>query len=197
VEDVAAVSKTGKRKWNISFSPLEVGKAWFYNEIVKLQISLIKTKGFDTYTYRKQRGFSKSKNKLDFKWEAHNSDSHSLAEMAIKTQIKPYYGLYQIEFLEYYRRQLHIQQPQKGNIRKQYGTTVSLKLSRGSVAKYKNKLVYIGGNSKGKIAIHNILTGKRIKQYTDIKEIQIMHITKQRSQFLPRLKSWVSLRDFS
>jgi len=30
VEDVAAVTKPGKHRWNRSFSPLEVGKTWFY-----------------------------------------------------------------------------------------------------------------------------------------------------------------------
>lgn len=33
VEDITAISKKGQRKWNKSFSPLEVGKAWFYSEI--------------------------------------------------------------------------------------------------------------------------------------------------------------------
>src|SRR5450759_2933269 len=36
VEDLAAMTKKGKRRWNQSFSPLEVGKHWFYEEIRKL-----------------------------------------------------------------------------------------------------------------------------------------------------------------
>jgi hypothetical protein len=197
VEDVAAITRKGKIKWNKSFSPLEVGKKWFYGEISKLGIKLVKTQGFDTKQHRDTRGLIKSKKKLDFTWEAHNVDSHSLAEMAIGKSINPYYGLYKIEFLEYHRRQLHVQNPIKGNIRKPYGTTVSSGMSRGSVVKYKNKMAYLGGSSKGKVAIHSIITGKRINQFANIGDIKIMHITKWRTQFLPRLKSWVSLRNFS
>jgi hypothetical protein len=169
----------------------------FYSEVEKLVATLIKTKGFSTKQHRDVRNYKKSKAKLDYLWEAHNVDSHSLAEMALSTSITPYFGMYKIEFLEYHRRQLHIQQPQKEGIRKQYGTTVSLGMSRGSVAKHKNKMCYIGGSSKGKIAIHSIITGKRINQFVSAKDIEIMHITKRRTQFLPRLNPWVSLRNFS
>ena len=33
IEDVSAVTKKGKRKWNRSFSPLEVGKQYFQQQI--------------------------------------------------------------------------------------------------------------------------------------------------------------------
>jgi hypothetical protein len=32
VENVAAVTKQGQRRWNRAFSPLEVGKQWFYGQ---------------------------------------------------------------------------------------------------------------------------------------------------------------------
>jgi len=35
VEDVAAKTWKGKRRWNASFSPLEVGKRWFYAELAR------------------------------------------------------------------------------------------------------------------------------------------------------------------
>jgi hypothetical protein len=35
VEDIATATK-GQRKWDASFSPLEVGKTWFYEELRKL-----------------------------------------------------------------------------------------------------------------------------------------------------------------
>ena len=197
VEDVSAITKVGKAKWNKSFSPIEVGKEWFYTELIKLGSKLIKTRGYDTKWHRDYRGFQKSKKKLADIWEAHNVDSHSLAEMALNREVKPNYGMYRIDFLEYHRRQIHIQNPQKEGYRKPYGTTVSLGLSRGSFAKYKNKFVYIGGTSKGKIAIHSIITGKRVRQHTDIGDIEVMYITKRRAQFLPRVNSWVSLRNFS
>jgi hypothetical protein len=36
VEDVAASTRKGKKRWNRSFSPLQVGKHWFYEEIRQL-----------------------------------------------------------------------------------------------------------------------------------------------------------------
>jgi hypothetical protein len=197
VEDIKAISKEGKKKWNVSFSPLEVGKTWFYSEIEKLVIKLIKTEGFDTKAQRDIRGFAKSKSKLDYVWETHNVDSHALCELALNKNIEPYKGLYRIDFLEYHRRQLHVQNPTKNNIRKQYGGTVSLGLPRGSVAKVKNKLCYIGGTSKGKVSVHSIISGKRINKNIYLKDIEIMYNNKQRTQFLPWLKPWVSLRNFS
>src|SRR3990167_3181851 len=35
IEDIKAVTR-GKKRWDVSFSPLEVGKQWFYGEIRKL-----------------------------------------------------------------------------------------------------------------------------------------------------------------
>jgi hypothetical protein len=196
VEDIKATTKKGK-KWNLSFSPLEVGKSWFYSELEKLGVKLVKTQGYATKQHRDQRGFKKSKTKLDYRWEAHNVDSHSLCEMALGTSIKPYHGLYKTEFLEYHRRQLHIQNPIKGKVRKQYGGTVSLGISRGSVLKHKDKLCYLGGTSRGKVSIHSIITGKRINQNTNTRDIKVMYNNKQRTQFLPWSKPWVSLRNFS
>lgn len=197
VEDIKAWTKKGQKKWNVSFSPLEQGKKWFYNEVKNLNIILSLTQGYQTKEHRTKRGFIKSSKKLDYTWEAHNVDSHSLAEIVFDTEIKPYFGLYQINFLEYHRRQLQVQNPIKGNIRKPYGTTISLNIPRGSVGRYQDKLCYIGGNSRSKVAIHSIITSKRVKQFIEKKDINILYTQNWRAQFLPRLKSWVSLRDFS
>jgi len=197
VEDISATTKKGQAKWNASFSPLEVGKTWLYQEIENLGVQLLKTQGYQTQEKRNQRGFQKSSSKLSYSWNAHNVDSHVLAEIALGTEISPYYGLWKIEFLEFHRRQLHVQNPIRGNIRKQYGTTISLGMSRGSIVKYEGKLYYLGGSSKDKIAIHNIITGKRVKQYVKMGDIDVLYTQNRRVQFLPRLKSWVSLNQFS
>ena len=193
VEDIKAVSKEGKKRWNKSFSSLETGKNCFYTEIEKLDVKLIKTSGLKTYAHRTTQGYVKSKSKLDYKWEAHNSDSHCLIEMALGKTIKPFYGLYRIDFLRFHRRQLHILNPVKGGFRKQYGSTVSLGISRGSVVKYKNKLYYLGGNSKGKVSLHSIISGKRIFLNKKILDIKILYSTKQRAQFSPVNNHWGSL----
>jgi hypothetical protein len=199
VEDIKARTMKGnnKKKWNTSFSPLEVGKLWFYSELEKLDISLIKTEGYTTKQHRDIRGFKKSKAKLDYTWEAHNVDSHSLAEMSIGSYVKPFLGLYKVEILQFYRRQLHVQNSTKGSVRKQYGTTISLGIPRGSIAKCKGKLVEIGGSSKGRLSINSIVSGKRLAQNIKLEDIEMLYTQNRRVQFLPRLKPWVSLHNFS
>ena len=51
VEDIAAVTKKGKRRWNKSFSPLEVGKKWFYSELEKIG-NVYTLKGYETKELR-------------------------------------------------------------------------------------------------------------------------------------------------
>jgi hypothetical protein len=194
-EDIKAITNKNKKRWNRSFSPLEVGKSYFYNQLKKLYptTQMMITSGKGTSAHRKSRGFAKSTNKLAYTWDAHNSDSHSLAEIALNENIYPYKGLYQINFLEFHRRQLHVQNPAKGGVRKEYGTTVSLDMSRGSVVRYtgKNKehsgkLFYLGGSSKGKIEIKSIITGARVYQFTNPRDIKVMYRSIMRTQFLPR-----------
>lgn len=200
IEDIQAISLPGKPKWNKTFSPLEVGKNYFYNEITKLypKNTLIKTKGYDTFLYRNNRNFTlkKSKNKLDYKWEAHNIDSHCLAEIALNKQIDPYLGLYKIEQLQFHRRQLHFLNFTKNSFKKKFGSTVTMGMSRGSVLKYKNKFCYLGGTSNGKISIYSIITGKRISQCVNILKINVMFNSKFRTQLLTSLRPWKSLLKF-
>jgi hypothetical protein len=161
VEDIKAATKKGKTKWNRSFSPIEVGKTWFYNQVEKLGVKLMIIQGSDTKIERDARGFSKSKKKLDFIWETHNVDSHILCELALGKQVKPYFGIWKIEFLLYYRRQLQKQNISKEGKRIEYGSTVSMGMSRGSIVLYRNKMYYLGGSSKGRVSIHSIITGER------------------------------------
>jgi len=199
IEDISASTKKGQKRWNSSFSPLEVGKKYFDSEFNRLypDIFLVKTKGYDTKIQRDKRKFIKSKKKLDYTWETHNVDSHCLCELALGLNVKPYLGLYRIDFLEYHRRVIQRQNPGKKGERTKYGSTISLGLSRGSVIRYKGKFGYLGGTSKDRVSIHSIITGKRISQNIKIGDIDVLYNSKRRVQFLPRLKSWVSLHHFS
>ena len=58
VEDIKART-TGKKRWDQSFSPLEVGKAWFYEELGKLPAVQIK-QGYETKQLREQLGLKKT-----------------------------------------------------------------------------------------------------------------------------------------
>lgn len=185
IEDISAKCLKGKAKWNKLFSPLEIGKNWFYSEVRNLGIKLTLTKGYDTKIARDKRGFIKTKSKLDWIWGAHNVDSHILAELALNKNIIPYKGLWRINFLEYYRRILHRKNPGINGIRSKYGGTVSLSLSRGSILKYKNILYYLGGTLKGMVSIHDINSSKRISQKIKIQEINIMYTNNRRVQYIP------------
>ena len=185
VEDIQAKTLKGEKKWNRSFSPLEVGKNWFYTEIRNLGIKLILTQGFDTHNSRISRGFGKTEKKLDWVWEAHNVDSHILAELALEKNINPYYGMWKVEFLEYHRRMLHRQNSKKGGIRTEYGGTISMGISRGSIARYKGNLVYVGGSSKGRLSLHDISSGKRLTQKAKMEEVKVMYTNNRRVQFVP------------
>jgi hypothetical protein len=63
VEDVQANTKAGQRRWNASFSPLEVGKQWFYAELRKC--APVRTlAGYETAALRQAAGLRKSRRKL-------------------------------------------------------------------------------------------------------------------------------------
>lgn len=192
IEDIKAKTKKGARKWNLNFSPLEVGKQWFESEVTK-NFKIKKFLGFDTYNWRNYRGFKKTKNKLSNVWEAHNVDSHCLCEMYLGV-VPPFKGILRVNFLNYFKRQLHVQNPIKGGIRKQYGGTLSLGLKRGTLVKHpKYGKVIIGGSSNGRMSLHNVLDGKRLTQNAKIADLIILSRQIWSSQFLPFLKGVVSL----
>jgi len=195
LEDIRAVTKKGQRKWNVNFSPLEIGKAYFREHIGSIGLRLHETQGFETKQHRDLRGFKKTKKKLDNVWEAHCVDSHSLCEIATGTTILPFKGTYIFENFNFSRRQMHVQNFSVGGKRKEYGGTVSLGIPRGSLVKHpKFGLSYVGGTSKGFISLHN-LTGKRITQAAKKSDLTILNNNKWRTQFLPSLKGKVSLRE--
>jgi hypothetical protein len=164
VEDIQAKT-TGKKKWDCSFSPLEVGKNWFYTELSEL--GEVETKqGYETKELRDNLGLQKSKAKLSDKFEAHNVDSWVLANEYTGGHVEPdNKGIFRVIPLRFHRRQLHAFQPAKGSIRRNYGGTRSLGFKRGSLVKH-NKLgvCYVGGSSKGRISLHSLESGKRLGQ---------------------------------
>jgi hypothetical protein len=178
VEDIKAKSKEGKRNWNKNFSPLEIGKKYFYN-IIKTYGNLILKEGWDTFKIRKKLDLVKTKNKLDKIFSAHNIDSWVLANFHFNIQTYPEnIDIYYFQQIECHRRQLQVLQFSKGGKRRRYGGTVSLGIPKGTVvkAKYKKKeiLCYIGGNMNGKLSIHNIKNGERISRSIDKEDIKYM-----------------------
>ena len=78
VEDIKARTIERAKKWNTSFSPLEVGKQWFYAEIRK-RWQLRTLQGWQTKEIRDRLGLKKSSKKLAETFEAHCIDSWCLA----------------------------------------------------------------------------------------------------------------------
>lgn len=165
VEDIKARTKPDNKKWNVSFSPIEAGKKWFYSELESMGLGLVLKQGFETAELRKQHGLSKSKDKMSNKWDAHCVDSWVLsAYNADKLPILDTTMLL-IKPMQFHRRQLHAFQPAIGGIRRAYGSTRSMGFRRGSIVAHpKYGTCTIGGTSNNRISLHNLHTGKRLCQ---------------------------------
>lgn len=165
VEDIAASTQPGKRRWNQSFSPLEVGKCWFYAELVKIA-SLCTRPGYHTKEMRDELGLKKSTLKVSDRFDAHCVDSWVLANFYTGGHLKPdNTAMLYLVPLRFHRRQLHRLEPGKDGKRAPYGGTRSLGFKRGSWVKHpKYGVCYVGGNSSGGISLHAMQTGKRLTQ---------------------------------
>ena len=164
VEDIKARTITRAKQWNQSFSPLEVGKQWFYTEIQK-RWELLTLQGWETKQIRDRLGLKKSSQKLSATFDAHCVDSWCLAYHTVGgSEIPDNTHIFCISPIPIRRRELHRQNPQKGGKRPRYGGTV---LGNGLI---KNSLVkhvrygltrLVGINAKGLFALYS-LDGKRL-----------------------------------
>ena len=164
VEDIKAGSRKGQRRWNCSFSPLEVGKNWFYAELGKM--APVRTyQGYEKKALRDHWGLKKTRNKMSDRFEAHCVDSWVLANAEMGGHSSPDdTGIMYIVPLRFHRRQLHRLQPKNGE-RKSYGGTISLGIKRGTWVRHpKHGVVYIGGHMNGRLSLHSLQDGKRLCQ---------------------------------
>ena len=176
VEDIQASTKPDKRKWNSSFSPLEVGKKWFYSELEKLgELKIMQ--GWEVKELRDKFGLKKTKAKLDDCFSAHNVDSWILANSLVGGHVKPdNERIMRLIPLRFYRRQLHVFQPSEGNIRRNYGSTMSNGLKRGSLVDHeKHGVCYLGGFSeKTGLSLHNLNSGERLCRNAKEKDMVVL-----------------------
>ncbi|HDZ13748.1 hypothetical protein LCGC14_1208770 [marine sediment metagenome] len=185
VEDIKAKSWKGAKKWNKSFSPLEVGKQWFYKELRTLGELTLK-QGYETKELRDDLGLKKSSSKLADKFECHNVDSWVLANCMVGGHSRPdNKDILKIIPLRFHRRQLHVFQCAKGGVRRNHGSTRSLGFKRGSLVKHnKRGLCYVGGTSKGRISLHSLATGIRFCQNAKVQDCVFKSYSSTRSQYL-------------
>lgn len=163
IEDIKATTRKGGRRWNASFSPLEVGKQWFYGEL--RTVAPVETKqGYETKELRDSLGLTKSSKKMAETFNAHCVDSWVLANSWTGGHLLPdSTRLFRIAPLRFHRRQLHRLQPTKLGVRHLYGGTMSHGFKRGSLVKHlKWGLVYVGGSQKDRISLHALADGKRL-----------------------------------
>lgn len=172
VEDIKAITK-GYCKWNKIFSPLQIGKQWFYEQLKQLGILKLMY-GYETKELRDSLGFKKITNKLAEKFEAHNVDSWVLA-YSIVGGVLDNRKIIRLFPIQLHRRQLHVFQSAKNSIRKKYGGTRSLGFSRGSIVKHnKFGITYIGGNSKNRISLHSIENSDRLTRNVKAEDIKFL-----------------------
>ena len=183
IEDITAETKRGAKKWNKSFSPLEVGKQYFYKKMVNYFKSenFVTVKGFQTSEKRKELGLKKTNKKLDDRWDAHLVDTFCIQQIAFNHVFMPFKGFYKFERIELYKRQLHVANPIKGGHRRPYGGTRSEGISRGTLVKHhKYGICYVGGNMDGNVSLHNYRTGSRLTQNAKPNDINILTTLKWR-----------------
>ena len=160
VEDIKARTVERAKKWNTSFSPLEVGKQWFYTEIRK-RWELLTLQGWETKDIRDRLGLKKSSKKLAETFEAHCVDSWCLAYHSVGgSGVPDNTDLMCISPIPIKRRELHRQQEAKGGKRTRVGGTV---LGQGNLVKntlikhVKHGLTRLAGvNAKGLFSIYSM-----------------------------------------
>ena len=174
VEDITAKT-TGKKRWDSTFSPLQVGKAWFYSAVAN--IATLHTRfGWQTKCKRDELGLEKSSSKMAAIFAAHCVDSFVLAHEIVGGPAEPdNKTLLLATPLRFHRRQLHRLQPEKGGIRKPYGGTRSHGFKRGALVRHpKCGLAYIGGILRDRISLHDTTTGKRLCQNAKPGDIEFL-----------------------
>ena len=163
VEDIKVVSKEYQKKWNQSFSPLEVGKNYFYSEIQK-RWKLLTLQGWETKEIRDSLGLKKSSDKMSASFDAHCVDSWCLAYHAVGgSSISDNTSIFCISPIPIKRRCLHREQPAKGGQRNRYGGTRCLNTVKNALVKHvKHGLLRVSGHQKGKLTLSEINSSKQV-----------------------------------
>jgi hypothetical protein len=163
-EDIKAITKKGQKRWNKSFSPLEVGKKYFKQSLIKLGFKVKLNPGYSTSKARKFLGLSKTKDKLSNQFSAHCVDSWVMANECVGGHSKPDNDdvLY-ISPINFGRRKLYVFQYAKGGSRKRCGGTRSLGFKKGKEKSgiINGKYYLVGGFSNEKLTLCSLSNHKK------------------------------------
>lgn len=199
VEDVQAETKPGKRngrtktgrvkkitrKWNASFSPVQVGKEHLYNLLRGMGLILSLVQGYETKALRDKYGLKKVSTKAKKVFSSHAVDAWVMAANVSGAVAPTCQRLWYVVGATLHRRQLHVLQPGKGGVRKPYGGTRSLELKRGTLVKHpKYGLCAVGGfDRKTKhVSLHHYRSNKRLTQQGKLQDLKTL--------------AWVSFRSY-
>jgi len=186
VEDIKAQTRRGKQRWNSSFSPLQVGKQWFYEELGKL--AAVQTRqGYETRALREHLGLVKIGKKLAEVWAAHCVDAWVLAYSAVGGRTSPDNTyLVCVAPFTWHHRQLHRFQPEKGGKRKPYGGTLSQGIKRGTLVTHpKWGKATVGGTMDGKLSLHEPQTNRRLTQSARVADCRLIKLLRWRVRLIP------------
>ena len=174
VEDIKARTIERAKKWNTSFSPLEVGKQWFYTEIEK-RWQLRTLQGWQTKAIRERLGLKKASNKLAETFNTHCVDSWCLAYHSVGGETIPdNTDIFSIAPIPIRRRELHRQNPQKGGNRPRYGGTTMNGLVKNTLVRHiTHGLTRISGFGKQGIALYS-LGGQRLCQNAKVCDFRVL-----------------------
>ena len=175
VEDIKARTKQYQKRWNQSFSPLEVGKEWFYGEIRK-KWQLTTIGGHETKGIRDSLGLKKDSKKNAETFDAHCVDSWCLAYHVVGGEpIVDNADIFCISPLQIKRRQLHRQIPQKGGKRPRFGGTMCLGIVKNTLVKHvKHGIAAVCGHQKGGLSLQPIQGGKRLILSAKLEDCKIL-----------------------
>ena len=174
VENIKARTIERAKKWNQSFSPLEVGKDWFYTEI-KRRWELFMLQGWETKKIRDRLGLKKSSQKLSETFDAHCVDSWCLAHHVVggKDTVDNR-KLICISPIPICRRELHRQNPQTCGNRPRYGGTTWNGLVKNTLVQHvKYGLTRISGFGKSGISLYS-LAGERLCQNAKLTDFRVL-----------------------
>lgn len=177
VEDIKAQTRKGSRKYNRSFSPLEVGKTYFYNELEKLG-RLELRQGYDTKELRDLYGLKKTSKKAQESFNSHCVDSWVLAKSVsggVELPDPHSMRLLRLIPLNRQRRSLHKQIPHVGGTRSKFGGSRPVPgYKNGMTILHQGVMKYVsGGVDKKYLSLNDMESGKRVN-----KAISIAKITK-------------------
>jgi len=178
VEDVCAELRKGKgRKWNGSFSPVQVGKEHLCKLLEKMGLTVHLCRGHQTKELREKYGLKKTKSKSKQSFDSHAVDAWVMAASISGAEKPTCTRLWYIVGAVLHRRQIHRLQASKGGERKPYGTTRSLGIKRGAVVKHpKYGLCTVGGfdRKRNTISLHAYRTNKRLTQGGRVKDCRVL-----------------------